>query len=171
MSSQSGREARQRRRQVGRLALSRPAGDEPRALHPRQLPDVGDEGPEALDDIAEAVPRGLEQPPGLLRAVREDVREAGVGEGAEGEEVLQPPECPYVRVPYGHLAEARKDLGEKRLRRALHGVLCYITRHGETPFWFFAPRIIAEIGKVSPPVSPPENLFPPDFIGSDEYQG
>ena len=155
MSRRSGREAWEQRRQVGRLALSRPAGDEPRALQAQQFADVGDERAEALDDLAQAVLHGLEQPPGLLCAVREDVREVGVGEGAECEEVLQAPERPYARGLPWHLAETRKDIVEKRLRRALHGVFCYITRHGETPFGLFAPRIIAEIGKVSPPISPP----------------
>ena len=71
MSRRSGLEARQQRRQVGRLALSRAPGGEPRALQAQQFADVGDEGAEALDDLAEAVLHGLEQPSGLFAAVRQ----------------------------------------------------------------------------------------------------
>ena len=67
-SWQLDRETRQQRRQVWRLALSRTPGDEPRAFQAQQFADVGDEGAEALDDLAEAVLHGLEQPSGLLAA-------------------------------------------------------------------------------------------------------
>ena len=60
-----------------------------------------------------------------------------------------------------HLAERGEHLAEERFRRALHGVFCYIVRHGETPFWLFAPHIIAEIGKVSPPFPPSRKFISP----------
>ena len=60
-----------------------------------------------------------------------------------------------------HLAERGEHLAEERFRRALHGVFCYIVRHGETPFWLFAPHIIAEIGKASPPFPPSRKFISP----------
>ena len=64
-------------------------------------------------------------------------------------------------------AQEFADVGDE----GAEAVFCYITRHGETPFGCFDTAYYSGIGKSPRLFRRPENLFSPDFIGPDGYQG